>query len=143
MGVMALKWTDDLSVGNAVIDSGHKSLLEIAGGIVHAIEAEDCEAFSQTFELFENKLGAHYLNEEHIAQKVKFPYARYRAAEQHFRRELDLFKQELLARKCQCCKDAIKHYSDALTGLLVDHVSEKGRLMKPFLQNFPYELDLV
>ncbi len=136
-----MKWTNELSIGNALIDSGHKSLLEIAGAVIHSIEAEDCVAFSRGFELLENALRAHEAKEEHIAQRVRFPYARYRAAEQHFRKELDLFKQELLARKCQCCEDAIKHYSDALKGLMVDHISEKGRLMKPFLQNFPYEVD--
>lgn len=138
---MELRWTDDLSVGNAMIDSGHRELLDVAGSVVHAIETEDCLAFSQAFELFEKKLLTYSANEEHIAQMVKFPCARYKAAAQHFQRELDLFKQELLSRKCQCCADAIEHYSGTLKRLLTDHIAEKGKLMKPFLQNFSYDLD--
>jgi hemerythrin-like metal-binding protein len=142
-GLMDLTWTGDLSVGNAMIDSAHRKLLEIADGVVHAIELEDCMAFSQAFEQFENQLRIHYASEERIAQAVRFPYARYKMADQHFLRELDLFKQELLSRSCQCCGEAIKHYSESMKALLVDHITEKCRLMKPFLQNYPYELSLA
>lgn len=136
---MALTWTDDLSIGNAVIDSDHKALLEMASAVLLTIESENCPALSQAFGHFEAKLRTHFAYEENLARAVKFSYAQHKLLEQFFLREIGLLKEELLSRKCECCPEAIKHYSDTLSGLLINHISINDMQMKPTLQNYPYD----
>lgn len=137
---MELAWTDDLNIGNAVLDSDHKILLGMVNRVINAIKTEDCKVLSHAFELLETKLRTHFEYEENIARAVNFSYAQHMQAEQYFLREIDLLKEELLSRNCECCAEAVKHYSDTLGGLLIDHIAVKDVLMKPVLQNHPYNL---
>lgn len=140
---MELVWTDDLSVGNAMIDTDHKMLLGMVNGAVHAIKIGDCSVLSQAFEQLDRRLRAHCAYEENVARAVKFPFIQHRLAEQYFLRELNYLKDELLDRNCVCCEDAIKHYSNSLKGLLMDHITGNDMLMKPVLQSYPYNFKPV
>ena len=51
---MALAWTEHLSVGNATIDSEHKSLIVMVNGIETMIKARDSFALTQAFEQLEH-----------------------------------------------------------------------------------------
>ncbi len=140
---MELVWTDDLSIGNAMIDADHKMLLDMVNGVVHAIEIGDCSVLSYAFDLLDGKLRTHCAQEENIAQAINFTFTRHKLAEQYILRELNYLKDELLDRNCVCCEDAIKHYSDSLRGLLIGHITEDDRLMKPVLQSYPYNFNPV
>lgn len=61
---MDLAWTDCLSVGNAMIDADHKSLLGMANGVMYAIEVSDCSALSWMLERLESRLRNHFVHEE-------------------------------------------------------------------------------
>lgn len=140
---MELAWTDDLSVGNSMIDADHKILLDMVNGVVHAIEMSDCSALSQASELLENRLRIHFAHEENIARAVKFPFAKHKLAQHYFLKELDLLIDELEARNCVFCEDAAEHYSNSLSGLLLDHITKKDMLMKPVLQSYPYHFSPI
>lgn len=135
---MDLAWTDDLSVGNAIIDADHKSLLGMANGVMHAIEVSDCPALSWMFERLENRLRNHFVHEENIARAVSFPFDKHKLAQRYFMKELDLLADELEARNCVFCEEAARHYSGSLSALLMDHITGKDMLMKPVLQSYPY-----
>lgn len=120
---MKLAWTDDLSVGNAMIDADHKMLLDMVNGVVHAIKIGDCSALSQAFELLDGSFRTHCACEENVVQAIKIPFIQHKLAEQYFLRELNYLKDELLDRNCVCGEDAIRHYSDSLRGLLMDHIT--------------------
>lgn len=140
---MELTWTDVMSVGNAKIDSDHKILFCMVNGAVQAIENGDCLALSQAFKLLDWKLRVHFAYEEHIAQSTRFPFAQHKLAQQYLLGELKFLKDELLARGCVWCGDAVKHYSHSLGGLLVNHIVGKDMLMKPALQSYPYNFNPV
>ena len=57
---MKLKWTKQLSVGNAVIDSEHKNLISIANNVRRAIKARDSSILSQELEHLEDWLYVHF-----------------------------------------------------------------------------------
>lgn len=138
---MELEWTDDMSVGNGVIDADHKILLGMVNGVVHAIELADCTVISQSFELFDSRLRTHFENEESIARTIKFPFTKHKQAQQYYLKELDLLKDELLARGGVWCKGSIMHYSDSMRTLMIEHITRKDMLMKPSLQSYPYNFN--
>lgn len=137
-GDMEQRCKGNLSVGNALIDADHINLLSIANRVVRAIELADLSAMAKAFDLFDDRLRAHFENEENIALAVKFPFAMHKLAQNHCLKELDLLKEELLARGGLSCNESIKHYSDSLRGLLFEHIIRTDMLMKPSLQSCPY-----
>lgn len=64
---MELAWSEELSVGNAMIDSEHKDLIIIVNNVEHAIRARDSSALSRAFKLLEDHMRIHFTNEEKIA----------------------------------------------------------------------------
>ncbi|MDH4215756.1 MAG: hypothetical protein OEV23_02520 [Gallionella sp.] len=140
---MRATWSEHLSVGNGEIDLDHKFLFGLIDGVVHAIEANDCLALSRAFELLENKLRSHFSNVERIAETVKFPFTRHKEAQIFLLKELENLKDELQGKAGVWCEAAVKHYSDILRGLLMDHITDKDMLMKPLLQNYPYDLTVA
>jgi len=67
---MALEWSKQLSVGNAIIDSEHKNLIVMVNSIEPIIRARDGVALSQELEQIEHWLCTHFENEERIASAV-------------------------------------------------------------------------
>ena len=62
--MMTLKWTKQLSVGNAVIDSDHKNLIGVVNDTRSAIRARDSFMLSEAFVRLEDWLWIHFENEE-------------------------------------------------------------------------------
>ena len=137
---MKTAWTDDLSVGNGMIDADHFILFSLINGVEHAIERRDCTALSQALELLDGRLRAHFKNEEGIANAIKYPFTQHKQAQQYFLEELGYLRNELLEKAGVWCAAAVVHYSDLLRGLLMDHITKKDMLMKPALQDYPYGL---
>jgi hemerythrin-like metal-binding protein len=93
---MKLAWTEQLSVGNAVIDSDHKNLINMVGDIVHAIGARNHHTLAKAFELFERWLSAHFANEEHIARAIKFDFSKHKPAQLFSLKEILHLRDELI-----------------------------------------------
>lgn len=138
--VMRYVWSEHLSVGNETIDLDHKVLIGLIDGVVHAMEYQNCSVLSQAFELLDNKLRTHFHNEECIADAVKFPFTKNKEAHRFLLKEIGLIKNELLGKNGVCCEDAVKHFSDLLKRLLIDHITMNDMPMKPILQEYPYNL---
>ncbi|MDO8813424.1 MAG: hypothetical protein Q7J38_15520 [Gallionella sp.] len=56
-----LSWTNELSVGNAVIDAEHKNLINMVNDIVDAIRARDHDDLEQAFEMLDDWISVHFL----------------------------------------------------------------------------------
>jgi len=73
--MMTLAWSEELSVGNAMIDSGHKKLFDMVNNIVHAIRTRDhYSTLPQAFEQLEHCLCAHFESDKNIAQAISFSF---------------------------------------------------------------------
>ena len=140
---MRLTWSEHLSIGNEKIDLDHKLLFGLIEGVEHAMEYRDCTVLSKAFNLLVSKLRSHFTNEEYIAETVQFPFAQHKKDQQYFLKEVEYLKDELLCKEGVWCEAAIKHFSGSLRGLLMDHITRKDMLMKPFLQKHPYDLTSV
>ena len=134
-----LKWTAELSVGNAVIDAEHKNLINMANDVAHAIRARDCSALAQAFEALENWLNVHFMNEEQIALAAKFDFSNHKVKHQHWLKELRYMRDELVCKDGVWSDSAVDHFTRSLKYWMIDkHIVDLDMQMKPVLKNHPY-----
>lgn len=136
---MGMSWEKELSVGNAVIDSDHKNLMNMVNAIEQAIRSRDCPAIIQAFTSIEGWLCVHFENEERIARAISFDFSKQKPAREYLLRELQNLKSELISKKGIWCESAIEHYDRSLKDWLVDHIIKVDMPMKPMLQTIDYK----
>lgn len=136
---MALIWTKRLSVGNATLDSEHKNLIGMINGIEYAIKTRDNAALLRAFKLLRDCAHVHFANEERFAQAIGFPFAQHKLEHQHLQKELQHTGDELDTRNGTWFEYAMEHYPQFLREWLVGHITKEDMLMKPTLQNHPYD----
>lgn len=135
---MALIWTRQLSVGNATLDSGNKSLIGMINSIEYAVETRDSAVLLRALKLFMDFVHEHFANEERFAQAMDFPFDRHRLAHQHLQKELRRTGDELEARSGIWPEYVMEHYPQFLREWLIEHIAKEDMLMKPALQAYPY-----
>ena len=135
---MDMVWTEQLSVGNAVIDSEHKKLIALVNDITCATKEKDSSALLRALKPFKSFMSRHYIKEEQFAQALDFPFGLHDVAHQNLRTELDFTEQEL---KKNCMENifVMEDYAQFLWDLLIKHITEEDMLMKPMLQTRPYD----
>lgn len=134
-----LAWKKKLSVGNAVIDSEHRNLMEIIDNIESLIKAKDGHALSQVFGQLEQWLCIHFANENHIAQSVNYDFTQHKQAQQNLLKEARRLKEGVAIKDSLWPEDEIKHYSGYLKRQLVEHITNADMRMKSVLQHLPYD----
>lgn len=138
--MMDLAWKEELSVGNATIDSDHKKLIVMVNGLEAMIKARDNFALAQAFEQIERHLCAHFVNEEKIAEAVHFSFGRNKLEHQHLLKEFQHMKDELVVKNGIWSDSASEHYGRFLSNWVIGHILNEDMLMKPALQSHPYDL---
>jgi hemerythrin-like metal-binding protein len=138
-GKVELAWTDQMSVGNARIDSDHKKLITMINGIQYMIKARAISALPEAFDHFEYWLRLHFDHEEHVAQRVKFPFAQNRLEHAQLLEELQRMKELFKNKNGVWSDDEAEYYSEYLSGWITNHVLSEDMLLKPVLQTYPYD----
>lgn len=135
-----LAWTSELSVGNAVIDTEHKNLINMVNDITHAIRTRDCAALAQSFEMLENWLHVHFRNEEQIALATQFDFSKHKTKQEYALKELQHMRDELVGKDGVWSDGAVDHFARSLKYWMIDkHIIELDMQMKPVLQGYPYD----
>ena len=140
--IMALAWSEELSVGNAMIDSEHQNLIIMVNNIDRAIRAKDSSALPQAFEQLEECLCTHFANEEKMAQAITFPFTNNVLEHKYVLKSLHIIRDAISAMAAKngvWAEDAAEHYSAFLGDWLTNHVLNEDMLMKPILQTYPYD----
>lgn len=132
-------WSEQLSVGNATIDSEHRNLLRVIDDVERAIRVRDNAALLRTFELLEHCVGVHFADEERIAQAIGFDFAQNKLEHEYVRKELQSMRDELMVKEGSWSESAAEHYSYFLSEWMIQHVLQEDMLMKPVLQSYPYD----
>lgn len=136
---MQLTWTNQLSVGNAILDADHRYLVSLVSDVADAIRAGDGSILAQGFRLLENCLGVHFENEEKIALAIKFPFDQHKLAQQYSLKELQLMRDELVGNNGMWSDGAVEHFSQFLKEWMIgEHIIKRDMLMKPVLQTLDY-----
>lgn len=137
---MEIAWNDDLSVGNALIDSDHKNLIVVVNRVQHAIASGDHDALSKSFDLLETYMIIHFKNEEKIAEMVNFPFAHNKSEHVQLINEMNKMRNLLESTNGKWPEHMVKMYSHYLSDWMVDHVMNEDMLLKPVLKTYPYDL---
>ena len=140
---MGLAWSERLSVGNAMIDSDHKKLLNMINDVEHAIRTRDGAALLQAFKLLEDGVRVHFVTEENLARAVNFPFTQNTPEHLYVQKEFQHIKDELVDKNGVWSESAAEYYSHFLSEWMIGHILEEDMLMKPVLQNYPYDFKPV
>jgi len=136
---MGVTWEDDLSVGNAVIDSDHKNLLVIVNRVEHDIRTKDRTAFSKSFALLDTYMQIHFRNEEKIAEAVNFPFNQNKIEHMQILSEMNRIKDILESTNGAWPEHMVEKYSHYLSDWMSNHIINEDMLLKPVLKNYPYD----
>lgn len=135
----SLAWTNELSVGNGVIDVEHKNLIGLVNDVVDAIKARDYDDMAQAFEMLNDWIVVHFLNEEQIARAVGFDFEKHKLAQQYCLDELRFLSGELVGCNSLWCKDTVEHFTHFLRKWIIDdHIIGLDMQMRPILQKYEY-----
>ena len=137
---MAIQWIKELSVGNEIIDSEHRDLIGLVNDVAHAIWKRDCATLAQTLEILENRLHAHFVNEEKIARAAGFDFSGHKSAQQYSLKELRHMRDELLAKNGTWSDGTVDHFTSSLEKWMIDgHIVKLDMQMKRALQSCSYD----
>ncbi len=136
---MGLFWSEQLSIGNAMIDSEHKKLLSMINDVEHAIRTRDGAALLQSFKLLEDGVRLHFLNEEKLARAINYPFIQNKPEHQYVQNEFQHIKDELIDQNGVWSESAAEYYSHFLSEWMIGHILDEDMLMKPLLQNYSYD----
>lgn len=133
---MAMEWTEQLSIGNEILDSDHRQLFGLASDIECAVKAMDHPALARAYELLKGCMDRHFLNEELFAHALNIPFAEHHLDHQNILAGIDIMRREM-GKNIEESIFVIEHYTQFLQDWLIKHITEKDLLMKPVLQAYP------
>ena len=139
---MTLVWSEELSIGNALIDTDHKNLILKTNDVVQAIKSRDASELMMAFDQLESSLNTHFVNEEKVAHAIHFSFEKNEADHKSILAILKRIKgavASMIAHKGAMTEDAVDHYSEFLCDWLTNHVINEDMLLKPALKEYPYD----
>jgi hemerythrin len=139
---MGLVWREQLSVGNDVIDSDHKYLIEIINRAGRGLETRNRHELFEALDSLSHYGQEHFAREEMFAHEVGYTQVPH-LSESHERliKQLDQVKREIGEMGHEWPSETADHFSSLLRDWLIDHVIKEDLLMKPFFQKYPPRFD--
>lgn len=139
---MSLVWREQLSVGNDVIDSDHKYLIEIINRVERSLDSKDRNELSAALDGLSQYSQKHFAQEEKIARAVGYTQVPHLSqSHEALVKQLDQVKQEIGEMGDEWSSEVIEHFTKLLRSWLIDHVIKEDLLMKPTLQKHPPSFD--
>jgi hemerythrin len=139
--MMELAWTEQLSVGNALIDSEHKRIVDMVNSVEHALTTSDRTDLSRLLKLLLEGMHNHFINERNIARAIEFPFAEHDLSHQYILKKLQHAVSDVAAENKMLPEGFVEQFTGSLRGWLVDHVIKEDMLMKPVLDTYPYDFN--
>ena len=139
---MGLVWRDQLSVGNNVIDSDHKYLIEIINRVEESMAAKDRRALATALDDLAQYSLVHFDREEKIAAAVGYAQVpNLNESHRQLFEKLNQMRGEFDATGTEWSLEAAAHFTGFLRNWLIDHVIKEDLLMKPVLQKYSPSFD--
>jgi len=131
---MALKWSEQLSVGNDLIDADHKYLIEIVNQVEQGMRANDQSELTAALNSLVQYSKIHFPREEKIASAVGYK----RVSNLHDSHEALIVKLGQIREEIEQGWTAAseEHFSTMLREWLINHIIKEDLLMKPLLTKF-------
>lgn len=132
-------WSEQLSVGNAILDSEHRNLISKINNITRMIEAGEAAALPGAFEMLETWLMVHFENERMFAQSFDLDFEQHELAHQGLLDELRRWRDELAAKNWAAPNSRTKSHYQLLHDRFIKHLAEDDMQMKPAFWNCRYD----
>jgi hemerythrin len=134
---MGLQWRDQLSVGNNVIDSDHKYLIETINRVEQSVGTQNRCELAAAFDALVQYSRAHFDREEKIAIAIGYKHVTHlNQSHQNLLLQLDRLRGDTDAFGLEWPSDAVDHFTNILRDWLIDHVTREDQLMMPLLQKY-------
>jgi len=129
---MSLAWREQLSVGNDVIDSDHKQLIEIINLVERSLVVMNRSELTIALGSLSQYSKAHFAREEKIARAAGY----MQVPHLHQSHEALLIKLEQVKQEIgeEWTAAAVEHFTVLLRDWLINHVIKEDLLMKPLLK---------
>ena len=128
---MALQWREQFSVGNDLIDSDHRYLIDLINKAEVSMKANHRVELGTVLDEMARYGASHFDREELIARAVAYPKAeQLHGSHAKLVLSLDKFREDI----GDSWSDAsVAQFSTFLRDWLIDHVIKEDLLMKPWL----------
>ncbi len=134
-----MQFSKDLCVGNRIIDSEHKMLLNMINVIARSIAVKNVDVLSEAFDLLENSLCAYFVVEERIAQALNFDFKQHKLAHQNLLNKFKRIKDELMAKNGQWSRSEEEDFIYYMNDCLINHIKVDGKPFKAVLDAQYYD----
>lgn len=139
---MSLVWREQLSVGNDVIDSDHKYLIDLVNRIEHSLETRNGDELHAALDSLSLYSREHFAREERIAHAAGYSQThKLSLSHEILFQKLDHTRREVGEITRNWSPAAVERFTQFLRAWLVDHVIKEDLLMKPALQKHPPGFD--
>ncbi|HLP97977.1 MAG TPA: hemerythrin family protein [Sideroxyarcus sp.] len=139
---MALVWREQLSVGNNVIDSDHKHLIEIINMVEESLVAKDRNGLAKALDDLSQYSLVHFEREEKIAAAVGYTQVpQLNQSHQALLEKLSQIRGQIDSLGNEWSADTVRHFTGFLRDWLIDHVIKEDLLMKPVLAKYSPSYD--
>lgn len=131
---MALKWSNELSVGVDAIDNQHKSIFAMANNLFDAMESgHGKEEVADTIAFLRKYISEHFCDEEELMINCNFPgYAEQRKEHKQFLAKYLILEAEFEE------KGASSHFVVEtqlfLSSWLINHINKSDKALGEFLK---------
>jgi len=128
---MGLQWREQLSVGNDLIDSDHKYLIEVVNRAEESMKANNAVKLTAVLEELGRYGQTHFEREEWVARAVGYPEAE-KLHESHTKlvESLGKFKEDV---GTEWNEAAVAKLSTFLRDWLLGHLIKEDLPMKPWM----------
>ena len=141
---MSLLWREQLSVGNNVIDSDHRYLIEIITKVENCLRTKNRKDLTAALIDISQYSRFHFDREEKIANAIGFTQVtRLNQSHQELLKQLDQVRREIDAMGHEWSSEVVGHFTHFLHDWLINHVIKEDLLMKPFLQKYSPTFDPI
>ena len=136
---MSAIWSNNLSVGNRIIDSAHKDILNIIFKIAYLIGEKNVAALKEDFELLENSLCAYFETEEKFAQAINVDFTQHKLKHQLLLKDFQSIRSILEASNGVWLKGEEGVFTNSWAKGFVQHIKDDGKPMKIVLETHYYD----
>lgn len=131
---MPLEWREQLSVGNDLLDSDHKYLIEIINQAENGLKRKRLSEVTAALDRLSRYSIMHFSRQEKIASAVGYTHAaRLHESHEGLLKNLDKVKQEVGG---EWTDSSVERFGDFLRDWIINHVIKEDMVMKPFLKKF-------
>ena len=131
---MSLVWREQLSVGNNVIDTDHRYLIDIINRVGQSLNTRSRQDLVAGLDSLAQYAQEHFAREEKIAKAAGYQQVPHLSvAHQELLKQLDQVKQEVGGVGQEWSTETADDFTKLLRHWLIEHVIKEDMLMKPVL----------